>query len=53
MLVKIQSPVPADITRLTGISQSEVDTKGQPLEVSARFSSIMRPLTKPSLVLPV
>lgn len=31
ILVKIQCPVPADITRLTGISQSEVDTKGQPL----------------------
>lgn len=31
MLVKIQCPVPADIMRLTGISQSEVDTKGQPL----------------------
>ena len=31
MLVKIQCPVPADIIRLTGISQSEVDTKGQPL----------------------
>jgi DNA polymerase III subunit epsilon len=31
MLVKIQCPVPADIMRLTGISQSDVDTKGQPL----------------------
>ena len=31
MLVKIQCPVPADIVRLTGISRSEVDTKGQPL----------------------
>ncbi|MEK7763384.1 MAG: 3'-5' exonuclease [Nitrospirota bacterium] len=31
MLVKIQCPVPADIARLTGISQSEVDMKGQTL----------------------
>ena len=31
MLVKIQCPVPADIVRLTGISQAEVDTKGQTL----------------------
>lgn len=31
MLVKIQCPVPADIVRLTGISQAEVDMKGQAL----------------------
>ncbi|MGH7180951.1 MAG: 3'-5' exonuclease, partial [Nitrospiraceae bacterium] len=31
MLVKTQSPVPADITRLTGITQAEVDANGQPL----------------------
>lgn len=31
VLVKTQYPVPANITRLTGIMQVEVDTQGQPL----------------------
>jgi DNA polymerase-3 subunit epsilon len=32
MLVKVQQPVPAEITRLTGITQAEVDAAGRPLE---------------------
>lgn len=31
VLVRTQKPVPAEITRLTGITQAEVDTQGQPL----------------------
>lgn len=32
MLVKVQQPVPPEITRLTGITQAEVDAAGRPLE---------------------
>ena len=32
MLVKVQQPVPPEITRLTGITQAEVDAAGSPLE---------------------
>lgn len=31
VLIKPQRPVPAEITRLTGITQDEIDTEGQPL----------------------
>ena len=32
MLVKVNQPVPQEITRLTGITQTEVDANGSPLE---------------------